>query len=135
MSTFSWVYKPYTFWDPVPTKKMSTHQHYKNKWSTSCMYVYIIIIIIFFLVSKFTMKIIKLRPKSSKCRERMLIFTDPATHPRKCMVCTLVKMLIFMDGRFKGIRLFISHVLIAPLTLCIQCIYCIIMPNHKLLFV
>ncbi len=28
MSTFSWVYKPYTFWDPVPpSQKKSTHQH------------------------------------------------------------------------------------------------------------
>ncbi len=27
MSTFSWVCKPYTFWDPLPPKK-STHQSF-----------------------------------------------------------------------------------------------------------
>ncbi len=27
MSTFSWVYKPYTFWEPLPPKKR-THQHF-----------------------------------------------------------------------------------------------------------
>ncbi len=73
MSIFSWVYKPYTFWYPPPRK--STHQN--------------------FLIAK--------NPHENnknllKCTEKLLIFTDPLPSPRKCIVCTLLKMLTFMDG-------------------------------------
>ncbi len=79
MSTFSWVYKPYTFWDPLPpSKKKSTHQH--------------------FWVPKIHMKITKIRPKKLKVYGKMLIFTDPHPSPRKCMFCTLVKTLTFLDS-------------------------------------
>ncbi len=39
----------------------------------------------------------KNQAKKLKCTDKMLIFTDPP-RPRKCMDCTLVNMLTFMDG-------------------------------------
>ncbi len=75
MSTFSWLYKPYTFWDPLPpAKKKSTHQH--------------------FLSDKNPQENNKTQAKKLKVYRKMLIFTDS---PQKCVVCTLVKMLTFMD--------------------------------------
>ncbi len=41
-----------------------------------------------------------------------LIFTDPH-HPRKCIVCTLVKMWTFMDGPLAKTE-FESYLMIMP---------------------
>ncbi len=77
MSTFSWVYKNHTLSEtPSPPPQKSTHQH--------------------FLSAKNPHENNKKSGQKVKCTEKMLIFTEP--HPRKCMVCTLVKMLTFMDG-------------------------------------
>ncbi len=78
MSTFSWVYKPSTLWDALPQKK-STHQHFlstKNPYENN-----------------------KNQAKKVKVYRKKKIFTDtPQPSPQKCMICTLVKMLTFMDG-------------------------------------
>ncbi len=44
------------------------------------------------------MKIIKISPKKLKVSGKMQIFKDRPYPPKKGMVCTLVKMLTFMDG-------------------------------------
>ncbi len=44
------------------------------------------------------MKIIKNQAKKLKCTEKILIFIHPHPPPHKCMVCTLVTILIFMDS-------------------------------------
>ncbi len=77
MSSFSWVYKPYTFWDLLPLQKRlhinfcvsAKNPHDNNK---------------------------KNQAKVLKVYERNVDFHPPPL-PRKCMVCTLVKMLTFMD--------------------------------------
>ncbi len=50
-----------------------------------------------FLIAKKKHENNKNQAKNLKCTEKILIFRPPPSH-RKCMVCTLVKMLTFMDG-------------------------------------
>ncbi len=76
MSTYSWVYKPYTFWNPLPKTK-STHQY--------------------FLSAKNPNENNKNQAKKLKVYEKNVDFHRPPP-PRKCMVCTFMKMFTFMDG-------------------------------------
>ncbi len=75
MSTFSWVYKSYTFWDPPPPPKYTStfFECQKSRWNN------------------------KNQAKTLKVYWKNVDFHSPPP-PKKCMVCTLVKMLTFMDG-------------------------------------
>ncbi len=82
MSTFSRMYKTIHFLrSPRPAKK-STHQH--------------------FLSAKNPLENNINEPQKLKVYGKMLIFTDPPpSRPhRKCMFCTLLKMLKFLDGPY-----------------------------------
>ncbi len=74
------VYKSYTFWEPLPTPKKSTHQN--------------------FLSAKNPHENNKNQAKKLKVYGKNVDFQRPPP-PNKGMACTLVKMLTFMDGPLK----------------------------------
>ncbi len=78
MSTFSWVYKPYTFWDPPPPKKGYT--------ST------------FFWVPKIHPKIIKIRLKVKSVWKKSWFSQTQTTSLPKVYGLYTHENLTFMDG-------------------------------------
>ncbi len=72
MSTFSWVYKPYTFWDCPPKEYTSTFFECQNPHENN--------------------------KNQAKVYRNFFDFHRPPPSPWKCMFCILVKMLTFMEG-------------------------------------